>query len=59
MAATRYRLLKNGTIPYPPSKKIPKIGFQCVYNGDMVIQIMTLNISATVRDRDMVSMDDQ
>jgi len=25
----------------------------------MVIQIMTLNISATVRDRDMVSMDDQ
>jgi len=25
----------------------------------MVIQIMTLNISATVGDRDMVSMDDQ
>jgi len=33
--------------PIPPPK-IPKIGFQCVYNGNMVIQIMTLNISATV-----------
>jgi len=47
--------------PIPPltKKNIPKIGFQCVYNGDMVIQIMTLNISETVRDRDMVSMNDQ
>jgi len=44
--------------PIPPPK-IPKIGLQSIYNGNMVIQIMTLNISATVGDRDMVSMDDQ
>jgi len=37
----------------------PQGGLQCVYNGNMVFQIMTLDISATVRDRDMVSMDDQ
>jgi len=42
-----------------PTPKNPKIGFQCFHNGDMVIQTMTLNISATVRDRDMASMDDQ
>jgi len=54
-AAARDGLLKNGIIPNPLSpQKIPKFGFQCVYNGSMIIQIMALNISATVRDRDMV-----
>jgi len=51
-------LLKNGMI-IPLSSQIPKIGFKCVYSGNMVIQIMTVNIMATVQDRDMVSTDNQ
>ena len=59
-ARPRYTFLKNGIIPYLSNpQKIPQIVFQCVYNENMVIQIMTLNISATVGDRDMVPMDDQ
>jgi len=48
--------MKNGIIPIP---RIPKIGFQCVYNGNMVIQIMTRNISSTMQDSDLVSTDHQ